>query len=301
MSGFDPRALGAPATRRGAELVAEPVLASAGTWPVRRSFPTPYLDGLDPFLAVERWGPVALGPGESAAVEPRPLLTVEALWLVRAGAVRVRASRGPLAEVLAGPGDAVWLRGGDGVVHDVVCAAGPDGGRADLALLWADAPARRGAVEPELSLARADAVPVVPLGEAGARVRVIAGRFGEAHGPVVTGAELQVLHLFLGPGEALAHRLPGAWRVAALVLDGFGRFGHGDHARPAKAGEVVRWDVDGTELRVASDGPPVELLLFAGPPLRQPVVRYGPLVARSEAAIREAMARLQRGRMGQLG
>ena len=69
----------------------------------------------------------------------------------------------------------------------------------------------------------------------------------------------------------------------------------------AKAGELVRFVSDGTEIRLAATKSPVEFLVLVGRPLRRGVVRYGPFVAEDEAGIRTAMMAFQRGRFGTLG
>jgi hypothetical protein len=45
---------------------------------------------------------------------------------------------------------------------------------------------------------------------------------------------------------------------------------------------------------------PLDLLLIAGVPLNEPVVRYGPFVMNTEADIMEAIADYQNGRMGRI-
>jgi len=51
-------------------------------------------------------------------------------------------------------------------------------------------------------------------------------------------------------------------------------------------------------LAVDADGEPAELLLAAGEPIREPVVRYGPFVMNTEREIVEAIADYRAGRMG---
>lgn len=245
---------------------------------------------------LDRFGPTVLAPDELRVAGAEPRCRVDVFTWVRSGRVTARASRGPLAEAAVGPGDWLWLRSGDGVVSDLAAD-----GVLDAVQLWVDVPRRAQRGEGALHVLRTDAIPVVALGEDGSRVRVVAGAVGDAVGPLGPSADVAILHVFLAKGAAWTHVVPGAARVVALVIDGFGQMGVPGATRPAKAGDLVRFDADGTSVRMAATPEAaLELLLIAGRPLRQPVARFGPFIASDEASIKAAMYRFQRGRFGTL-
>jgi len=49
-----------------------------------------------------------------------------------------------------------------------------------------------------------------------------------------------------------------------------------------------------------SDAKPLDVLLIAGVPLNEPVVRYGPFVMNTEAEIIQAIVDYRNGRMGSI-
>jgi quercetin 2,3-dioxygenase len=59
---------------------------------------------------------------------------------------------------------------------------------------------------------------------------------------------------------------------------------------------IFRDDADTVTLAAGDEA--VEVLLFGGVPLKEPVVRYGPFVMNTEDEIRQAVVDYQAGRMG---
>jgi redox-sensitive bicupin YhaK (pirin superfamily) len=60
---------------------------------------------------------------------------------------------------------------------------------------------------------------------------------------------------------------------------------------------------DGDEVVIANAATarqPLDLLLLAGVPLNEPVVRYGPFVMNDAAEIRQAIEDYQQGKMGRI-
>jgi hypothetical protein len=66
---------------------------------------------------------------------------------------------------------------------------------------------------------------------------------------------------------------------------------------------MVIFGNDGTSVKIqCPEGgkEPLELLLLAGVPLNEPVVRYGPFVMNTEDEIHQAIKDYQAGRMGEI-
>jgi hypothetical protein len=85
------------------------------------------------------------------------------------------------------------------------------------------------------------------------------------------------------------------------VLDGEGLFG-ADKER-AGDGQMVLFAQDGGEVAIANPSnarSPLDVLLIAGVPLNEPVVRYGPFVMNTEAEIVQAIEDYRNGRMGSI-
>ena len=117
--------------------------------------------------------------------------------------------------------------------------------------------------------------------DGGALLRLIAGTLGEHRGPGDTHTPITMIHATLSPGARL--RLP--WRddfnALAYVLNGDARVGM--EMRPIRGGQLVVLKGSGAVTITAatvqeSRSPMVDVLLFGGRPIREPVAWYGPFV-----------------------
>jgi quercetin 2,3-dioxygenase len=85
------------------------------------------------------------------------------------------------------------------------------------------------------------------------------------------------------------------------VLEGSGLFG--TEQERGDDGQMVIFAQDRDEVAIANSADaqrPLDLLLIAGVPLNEPVVRYGPFVMNTEAEVTQAIDDYQAGRMGQI-
>ena len=116
-----------------------------------------------------------------------------------------------------------------------------------------------------------------------------------------TRTPIMYLHVTLKPGARLIQEVPRGWRALAYVIDGEVRFGR--DGRSAGEGRMVLLGDDGDQvsMEAAPADRPADLLLVAGAPLNEPVVRYGPFVMNTEKEIDEAIEDYQNGRMGRIG
>jgi redox-sensitive bicupin YhaK (pirin superfamily) len=153
--------------------------------------------------------------------------------------------------------------------------------------LWVNLPAARKMTAPRYQGFTADELPLAVGDEGRVRVKVVAGEAYGVVGPVETTAPMTYLHVTLAPGGSV--ELPVAEGHTAIVyvlrgsLDGGGR-----------AGELVEHERTGGGVGLASaDG--AEVLVLAGAPLKEPVVRYGPFVMNTRSEIVQAFEDYERG------
>ncbi|MCA0175861.1 MAG: pirin family protein [Proteobacteria bacterium] len=237
----------------------------------------------DPFLSMmnDRFGRGAFGP--------HPHRGFETLTYVISGRLRHEDNQGGGGTL--GPGDAQWMTAGRGVVHNEL----PEGDAPVHVLqLWINLPQARKLAPFRYQDLRGAAMPV--RREPGAEVRVFAGASGGVQGPAQTHTPLTMLDIRMAAGARLTQVLPGGHNGFVYVLQGAGRFGADAQAgrqdqtlwldRLPNAGDT-RLAIEATE--------PLHLLLFAGAPLQEPVVAYGPFVMNTEADIAQAIADYQRG------
>jgi hypothetical protein len=103
----------------------------------------------------------------------------------------------------------------------------------------------------------------------------------------------------LQPGASIVQPVPKEYNAFAYVLDGSGLFG--TEQERGEDGQMVIFATDGEDVAIANPADatqPLNLLLIAGVPLNEPVVRYGPFVMNTEAEIIQAIDDYRNGRMG---
>ena len=216
---------------------------------------------------------------------------IETVTLVLAGAVEHFDSAGNTGLIEAG--DAQWMTAGRGVVHNENAAPGSV---AHTLQLWVNLPASDKMTTPHYQLLRGGALPV--RHEPGVEIRVLSGRSGNAVSPTLNHVPVTALDARLAPGASFTQRLDPGANVFVLALEGNARVG--SDGREVQAGELAWLTFDerdnGSEVTTAGGDRGARILLFAGRPLREPVVFGGPFVMNTEAEIAQAFADYRHGR-----
>ncbi|MFJ9644284.1 pirin family protein [Streptomyces sp. NPDC101206] len=283
----------AAATRSVADVL-QPVHTLEGEgFPVRRSFPTPQIPQLDPFLLLDQIGPVDLGPGEPKGAPEHPHRGFETVAYVLEGDIEYADSTGNRGVVL--PGGVQWLTAGAGVVHseeptDAFRAAG---GLQHNLQLWVNLPAARKGLRPRTQNRDAGEIPVVRRLD-GSWFKVIAGTALGVTGPFETQVPVTVVHASLAPGESAELPAPQGRNAAVYVVSGSGAVAgaevtDGDLAVLADEGDAVR-----------IEGGPIgaDFLFLSGEPVGEPVFRGGPFVMSTPQEIEQAFDDYAADRLG---
>lgn len=231
----------------------------------------------DPFLALmEDWFP-------RGVFDKHPHRGMETVTYVIDGRLDHYDSYGNQGSIL--PGNVQWMTAGRGIIHLEQPA---EGVTVHSLQLWVNLPAADKMVEPRAqNLAGAD----MPLRrEPGAEIRVFSGKSGDAIAPTRNYAQVTMLELRLESAARVRQELPADYNAFLVVLEGDGSVG-ADQS-PVRAGEVVwltRTEDDAlSEVEIAAGSAPLHALLYAGRPLREPVVARGPFVMNTEEEIRQA-------------
>lgn len=268
---------------------------------VRRPFPKSSFSEFDPFLLLDELGPINLKPGQAKGAPDHPHRGFETVSYVLDGRLEHKDSEGHTG--LLHPGDVQWMTAGAGVVHSEMPEAEftRTGGRLHGIQLWVNLPQQDKMIAPRYQEIPAAEIPVAQTEDSAVTVRVIAGAALGAKAVIETRTPIIYLHLTLQPGATIVQPVPQEYNAFAYVLDGAGLFGtaqeHGDD------GQMVIFAQDGEEVVIANSTDaqkPLDLLLIAGVPLNEPVVRYGPFVMNTEAEIMQAIDDYRNGRMGQI-
>jgi redox-sensitive bicupin YhaK (pirin superfamily) len=283
-----------------AEVVPTTRTVEGGGFVVRRPFPTARLDMVDPFLLLDHMGPVEYAPGEAVGAPDHPHRGFETVTYQLEGDWEHRDSTGTSGHL--GPGDVQWMTAGSGVVHSELPAERirREGGRQHGLQLWVNLPRADKMSPPRYQEIKADEIPVAEPAP-GVRVRVVAGDVFGVRGPVETHSPIVYLHVTVEPGAAVDVPIPDGHQAMAYVIAGTGVF-DGDAAAVSEANLVLFGGTEGA-VRVAAPPDatrPLDVLVLAAVPLREPVARYGPFVMNTKDELVEAFEDYRSGRMGQI-
>ncbi len=270
-----------------------------GGFLVRRPFPKPSFSEFDPFLLLDEMGPVELAPGEAKGAPEHPHRGFETVSYLLAGDMEHKDSRGHAGRMRAG--DVQWMTAGSGVIHAEMPARdfARDGGRMHAFQLWVNLPKRDKMTKPRYQEIPNSQIPKATSGDGLVTVSVIAGEAMGEKAVIETRTPIIYLHYRIEPGGEVTQQVPGAYNAFAYVVDGEGLFGAEDER--AGDGQMVLFTQDGDKVNLknpADAKATLEVLLIAGVPLNEPVVRYGPFVMNTQAEIRQAIEDYRQGRMG---
>lgn len=194
---------------------------------------------------------------------------------------------------IIGPGDVQWMTSGRGILHEEMPRRGPEGTIYGFQL-WVNLPAAEKMSEPRYQEVTAASIPTVEVG--GARVRVVAGEYGDARGPVTEiAAQPLYMDVTLEPGAEFVLPVPTGHTAVAYLFDGSALFGTDQEGDYIESLRMVVFD-DGERIEVqAGAGSGARFMLMAGAPFGEPIVPYGPFVMNTHQEIQQALADLRSG------
>src|SRR5688500_4512529 len=211
---------------------------------VTRPFPTARLDQLDPFLLLDRLGPVAHGPGEAKAAPDHPHRGFETVTYILDGAIEHEDSQGNHGRI--GAGDVQCMTAGSGVIHSEMPSdeIRRNGGRMHGFQLWVNLPRRDKMMKPRYQELRAAEIPTATSADGNVTVTVIAGESLGVHATIDTRTPILYLHMRLAAGARFVQAIPAAYNAFAFVIGGDVRFGD----RLARENDMALFDRDGEEV-----------------------------------------------------
>lgn len=272
-----------------------------GGFVVRRPFPTQTLMDFDPFLLLDHLGPVNYAPGKAVGAPDHPHRGFETVTYLLEGKWQHKDSQGNSG--ILGPGDVQWMTAGAGVIHselpedEFLRTGGPMHGFQ----LWVNLPRVDKMIRPRYQDIPAARIPEAVSQDNLVRVRVIAGEALGVKAVIDTRTPIMYLHYTVQPGGSLHQAVPANYNAFAYVIDGQGLAGKEE--RSVKEGQMVAFARDGEEVQLAVSAgaaAPMNVLLIAGVPLNEPVVRYGPFVMNTEQEIYQVINDFNSGRFGEI-
>ncbi len=248
------------------------------------------LPDLDPFLLLDEFGTDQ--PADYLAGFPsHPHRGFETVTYMLDGRMRHKDNHGN--EGLLTPGSVQWMTAGRGLVHSEMPEQ--ESGRMRGFQLWVNLPARDKMTAPRYQEFAPDSIPSTQPAP-GVSVKLIAGRVGEVEGPIVQPAtEPLYLDVELAPGAEWDYPLPAGHNSFVYAYEGELTVGREGEARALASQELaILGGGDLLQLTGGSGGS--RLIVVAGKPLREPVMRHGPFVMNTRQELMQAFVDFQKGR-----
>jgi redox-sensitive bicupin YhaK (pirin superfamily) len=264
---------------------------------LRRVFGFGETNETDPFLLLDDFRNDA--PEEYLRGFPwHPHRGIETITYVLAGTVDHGDSMGN--EGTIGAGDIQWMTAGRGIIHQEM-PKGDSDGRMHGFQLWGNLPSSLKMTTPHYQEVKSEEITEV-TDDDGTRVRVVAGTFWGAKGPVDgLAAEPVYLDVSIAPGVEKTFKVDTSRNAFAYVFAGAGAFDHASEPTPiptdgpmSENRTLVLFDT-GDEVKVRAGDEGVRFLFVSGKPLREPVAWHGPIVMNTQQELREAFRDLDQG------
>ena len=246
------------------------------------------LSELDPFLLLDEFRSED-GADYIGGFPDHPHRGFETVTYMLAGRMRHGDNKGHSGLLV--PGSVQWMTAGRGIVHSEMPEQ--EDGLMWGFQLWVNLPAADKMTAPRYQEFDPADVPVANL-PGGVRVHVIAGKVGDVTGPVSGIATApSYFDVELPAGASATLDLPAGQSAFAYPFEGDALVGELGNLIPRGTLAVLG---EGNRVVLEAKAGPARVLIVAGQPLNEQVVRYGPFVMNTQEQIREAITDFQAGR-----
>lgn len=240
----------------------------------------------DPFLLLDAFGsdnPADYLPG----FPMHPHRGMETVTYLLEGSVRHGDSLGNGGVI--GPGDLQWMSAGSGIIHEEMPEQSPRGVHG--LQLWVNLPGREKMRDPAYRGVTAGEVPVVPTGSG--LVRVLAGEWGGARGPVIGVARGPVyLDIELEPDASILLSAPADRTAFCYILTGTELVGSAKETHTAGSCVLLG---PGDEARFTAGPEGCRFIFVHAPPIKETIAWGGPIVMNTRAELDLAFRELDAG------
>ena len=266
---------------------------------VHRAFPNGSIREFDPFLLLDEMGPIVVSSENAKGAPDHPHRGFETVTYMIDGVFEHKDSQGHSGKIKTG--DVQWMTAGSGVIHSEMPEKefSQKGGTLHGFQLWVNLPKKDKMMNPRYQDIPANKIPIIQ--KDGIKVKVIAGESMGKKAVIQTMTPIMYLHFTIQPNAHVVQTIPQNYNAFAYVVNGKGFFG--DQQISAHKEQIVLFEQDGNEIIIKASNDissPLDVLLIAGVPLGEPVVRYGPFVMNTEDEIAQAILDYNTGKMGKI-
>ena len=263
------------------EKIIVPIAASDGAGvKLKRSIGTHLIDYHDPFLMLDEFGSENKDD-YIGGFPPHPHRGIETVTYMLSGEFEHEDSTGAKGRMSSG--DVQWMKTGGGIIHSEMPAMTE--GKLHGFQLWVNMPAKFKMNKPEYIYIDAKEMQIHKDDDK--KVKVIAGKFGEAEGPIKGhNVEPVYLDIEIEKEKEFTFNLPSTHNSLIYLIDGEVKVGEQNH-NPVKDSTLIIL-TKGEELKV-SGLTKAKFLLISGKPIGEPIARGGPFVMNTKEEILKAV------------
>ena len=241
----------------------------------------------DPFLLLDNFGSKDRKDYEKG-FPWHPHRGIETVTYVLDGRVKHRDSTGVSGTI--GSGEIQWMTAGSGIFHEEMPEVDPNGNKGMQ--LWVNLPKASKMQAPVYRNVGKNDAPEVRLPN-GIRVKVVAGRLGDAEGPVNgLSNPIEYYHISMPLGSSYESYIESARTALIYVISGRLKL---DKGRSITAGSAATFGRNGDSVSFVSEERNTEALLLTGIPLKERIAWYGPIVMNTREELVKAYEELQNG------
>jgi len=261
--------------------IVEPVAASDGAGvKLKRSIGTHLIDYHDPFLMLDEFGSENKDD-YIGGFPPHPHRGIETVTYMLSGEFEHEDSTGAKGRMCSG--DVQWMKTGGGIIHSEMPAMTE--GKLHGFQLWINMPAKYKMNKPEYIYIDAKEMQIHKDDDK--IIKVIAGKFGEAEGPVKGhNVEPVYLDIEIEKEKEFNFNLPSTHNSLIYLIEGEVKVGEQNHD-PVKDSTLIIL-TRGEKLKV-SGLTKSKFLLISGKPIGEPIARGGPFVMNTKEEILKAV------------
>lgn len=262
---------------------AQPTLEGAGVR-LQRGFGHNEVPQFDPFLLLDDFG--SENPEDYLAGFPwHPHRGIETVTYIVRGDVAHKDNIGNAGVIKSG--EVQWMTAGSGIIHEEM----PQhySGLSKGFQLWVNLPKKSKMSAPRYRGITQKEIPVVE--KDGAMVKIIAGEFAGAKGPVTdTSVAVVYLDITLDAEKQFEYTIPKHYTTFLYVFEGSVVVGE------ESVGEnVVALTNDGDMIQFGAKGNRARLLLIAGEPISEEIAWGGPIVMNTKEELEQAFEEYREG------
>ena len=263
------------------EKIIEPVAASDGAGvKLKRSIGTQLIDYHDPFLMLDEFGSENKDD-YIGGFPPHPHRGIETVTYMLSGEFEHEDSTGAKGRMSSG--DVQWMKTGGGIIHSEMPAMTE--GKLHGFQLWVNMPAKLKMNKPEYIYIDAKEMQIHKDDDK--KIKIIAGKFGKAEGPV-KGHNIEPIYfdVELEKNKEFNFDLPSTHNSLIYLIEGEVKVGEQNHD-PVKDSTLIIL-TKGEKLKV-SGLTKAKFLLISGKPIGEPIARGGPFVMNTKEEILKAV------------